>query len=39
MAGSKEGNPQMTSSDLERIASEAGYTAVERDSFYNELSK
>jgi aminodeoxyfutalosine synthase len=39
MAGSKEGNPQMTSSDLEKIAAEAGYIAVERDSFYNELSK
>lgn len=39
MAGSKEQNPVMTTDDIARIASEAGFTAVERDSFYNELQK
>jgi 2-iminoacetate synthase ThiH len=29
----------MTTDDIARIASEAGFTAVERDSFYNELPK
>ncbi|MDX9781376.1 MAG: aminofutalosine synthase MqnE [Bacteroidales bacterium] len=39
LAGSKEKNPQMTTGDLERLASEAGYVAVERDSFYNIITK
>ena len=39
MAGSKEKNPQMTTYDLERMAAEAGYEAVERDSFYNIITK
>jgi aminodeoxyfutalosine synthase len=38
MAGSSS-NPGMTKQDLERIAIACGYQAVERDSFYNELSK
>ena len=39
MAGSKEQTPQMTTEDLERLAAEAGYKAVERDSFYNIIAK
>ncbi len=39
MAGSSVSNPGMTKQDLERIAVACGYQAVERDSFYNELSK
>ncbi len=39
MAGSREQNPQMTTSDLERLAAEAGFMAVERDSFYNIIPK
>lgn len=39
MAGAKDENPSMSGSDLEKLAKEAGYVAVERDSFYNELSK
>lgn len=39
MAGAKDKNPQMTTADLERLATEAGYEAVERDSFYNIVTK
>ncbi len=39
MAGSAETNPGMSANDLEQIATSCGYRAVERDSFYNELSK
>ncbi len=39
MAGSAETNPGMTADDLVMIATSCGYRAVERDSFYNELSK
>ena len=39
MAGSKEKNPHMTTSDLERMAAETDYEAVERDSFYNIIIK
>lgn len=37
MAGAKDENPVMTAGDLQKLAKEAGYVAVERDSFYNEL--
>ncbi len=37
MAGSKESNPVMTSSNLIRMAEECGYKATERDSFYNAI--
>lgn len=39
MAGSEEKNPGMDSAGLERIATACGYMAVERDSFYKEISK
>ncbi|MEN6618888.1 MAG: CofH family radical SAM protein [Rikenellaceae bacterium] len=39
LAGSKMANPGMSADDLEKIATTCGYRAVERDSFYNELSK
>ncbi|MFA6334039.1 MAG: CofH family radical SAM protein [Bacteroidales bacterium] len=39
MAGSMEKNPGMTSSELRRMATACGYNAIERDSFYNEISK
>jgi len=39
MAGSEEKNPNMTAHDLERIAAGCGYKAVERDSFYNKVTK
>jgi len=39
MAGSEEKNPGMTAQELENIATTCGCKAVERDSFYNEISK
>jgi aminodeoxyfutalosine synthase len=39
MAGSSEENPLMTISELEKMAKECGYTAIERDSSYNEIKK
>jgi aminodeoxyfutalosine synthase len=39
MAGSDEQIPQMTRAELENIAREWGYRAVERDSFYNIIEK
>jgi aminodeoxyfutalosine synthase len=37
MAGA-EGKPSMTSADLIQLINVEGYTAVERDTFYNELN-
>ncbi|MFA6770911.1 MAG: CofH family radical SAM protein [Bacteroidales bacterium] len=39
MAGSKEQSPFMTSAHLEKIATGCNYTAIERDSFYNQVIK
>ena len=39
LAGSKETNPQMSTGDLEKLAAEAGYIALERDSLYNIITK
>lgn len=39
MAGSADSNPGMSANDLVKIATACNYSAVERDSFYNELSK
>ena len=39
MAGSDMKNPGLSKADLEKIATSCGYKAIERDSFYNELSK
>lgn len=39
LAGAEEKNPGMSAQELVRLAAECGYNAVERDSFYNELSK
>jgi len=39
MAGSQEQNPTMSAADLEKIARECGYVAMERDSFYNQVAK
>ncbi len=39
MAGSQEQSPDMTVKDIEKMASECGYRAKERDSFYNEVVK
>jgi len=38
MAGSGK-NPGMSSIDLQKMAVECGFRAIERDSFYNELKK
>ncbi len=37
MAGSKEENPAMSTDELCRLISQAGYTPVERDSFYKPV--
>lgn len=37
MAGSKEENPAMSTDELCRLISQAGYTPVERDSLYNPI--
>lgn len=39
MAGAEDQNPSMTVADLEAMAGAAGYTAVERDTFYNPVKK
>jgi aminodeoxyfutalosine synthase len=39
MAGSLEKNPGMSREDLEKMARECGFIAIERDSFYNEVKK
>lgn len=39
MAGSSEEKPMMSVSELEKMAKECGYTAIERDSSYNEIKK
>lgn len=38
MAGSEEKNPSLTSEEICRLISEAGYTPVERDSLYNFIN-
>ncbi|MCD8103229.1 MAG: CofH family radical SAM protein [Alistipes sp.] len=37
MAGAGDINPAMTVGDIEKLAAVAGYRAVERDTFYNEV--
>jgi len=37
MAGSKEGNPAMTTDEICQLIREAGFTPVERDSLYNPI--
>jgi aminodeoxyfutalosine synthase len=39
MAGSKEQKPTLTVDEIERLAGECGFNAVERDSFYNIIPK
>ncbi|MDP3453564.1 MAG: CofH family radical SAM protein [Bacteroidales bacterium] len=39
MAGSQESKPLMTPEELEKIAAGCGCIAVERDSFYNRITK
>ncbi len=39
MAGSREQNPSLTVDEIEKLAGECGFNAVERDSFYNIISK
>ncbi|NCB18386.1 MAG: CofH family radical SAM protein [Bacteroidia bacterium] len=39
MAGSKEQKPVMTAQDLEAMAAQCGYVALERDSFYRQVIK
>jgi aminodeoxyfutalosine synthase len=38
MAGSKEGNPAMSSEEICSLIKEAGFIPVERDSFYNTVN-
>jgi aminodeoxyfutalosine synthase len=38
MAGS-HANPEMSSEEIENMARECGFIAIERDSFYNEVKK
>lgn len=38
MAGSIQ-SPQMSIADLQKLANNCGYTAIERDSFYNQIIK
>lgn len=37
MAGSEEQNPAMTTEELVTLITQAGRTAVERDTLYNEV--
>ena len=37
MAGSKEGNPAMTTDEICQLIQEAGYIPVERDSLYTPI--
>jgi aminodeoxyfutalosine synthase len=39
MAGATDQRPVMTIAEIERIAASAGFRAVERDTFYNEIVK
>lgn len=39
MAGAEDENPVMTIDELEKMAIECGYIAIERDSSYNEIKK
>ncbi len=39
MAGAGEKKPSMSEQDLQEIAMECGYIAVERDSYYNQVIK
>ncbi|MCD7968797.1 MAG: CofH family radical SAM protein [Alistipes sp.] len=38
MAGAEEQNPAMTVADIEKLVTAAGYRAVERDTFYNQVA-
>jgi 2-iminoacetate synthase ThiH len=37
MAGAADVRPTMSVEDIERICASAGFTAVERDTHYNEI--
>jgi len=37
MAGSEEGNPSMSTEEISKLISEAGFIPVERDSLYNPI--
>ena len=37
MAGAEDRKPSMSIDDMHRIVRAAGYRAVERDTFYNEI--
>lgn len=39
MAGASDSHPVMTIEEIERIAASAGLRAVERDTFYNEITR
>ena len=39
MAGAEERRPAITVAEIERMAANAGLRAVERDTFYNEITK
>lgn len=39
MAGAQDTNPQMTVAEIEELVQRAGYKAVERDTFYNRITK
>lgn len=39
MAGAEEKNPGLSAAELEQLAAHAGFTAVERDSYYNIIPK
>lgn len=39
MAGSEETKPTMSVDEIEKLVSQVGYIAVERDSLYHEISK
>jgi aminodeoxyfutalosine synthase len=37
MAGAEEKNPAMTTDEIRKLISEAGFEPVERDSLYNRI--
>lgn len=39
MAGAQDTNPKMTVAEIKELVQRAGYKAVERDTFYNKITK